>query len=359
MTRTEIINELKMNGKPIAIYGTGKFGRSLAEYLLKKELTDIIFFEDEEFYCEGKEVLILGGGQERRFDVISYPKMKKKTGYNILCGSLDYRLCEKLKNDFTSSFVAYLDVYPSHVMEKEFVQNNRAKLEQIYNLLEDEESRKVMQQYVIARLTGEVEGLCKLCNSEYLYDWKLLALNTEDVIVDGGAYIGDTVLEIEKYLGTLRPKKICAFEPDEKNYGELINNVGHRDSVICVKSGLWKKNTKVSFENSASVASRISEDADAEIDVVSLDELSSDLAELNEVTVIKMDVEGSELNALKGAEELLKKNMPRLAICIYHRNEDLIDIVDYLRNITSGSKNYKFYLRQHSFSAEETVLYAI
>lgn len=125
-----------------------------------------------------------------------------------MCGILDYRLCGKLTNDFTSSFVAYLDVYPSHVMEEEFVQDNRDELEQIYNMLEDEESQKVMQQYVIARLTGEVEGLCKLCDSEYLYDWELLDLNAKDVIVDGGVYIGDTVLEIEKYLGTFHPKKI-------------------------------------------------------------------------------------------------------------------------------------------------------
>lgn len=109
----------------------------------------------------------------------------------------------------------------------------------------------------------------------------------------------------------------------------MKNNVEYLENVFCVKSGLREENTKVRFENSASVASKISENAEAEIDVVGLEELSLELTELNEVTVIKMNIEGSELNALKGAENLLKKNMPRLAICIYHRNKDLIEIVDY------------------------------
>lgn len=77
MTRTEIIYELKMNGKPIAIYGTGKFGRSLAEYLLEKELTDIIFFEDEEFYCEGKEILIYSGAKNVVLMLLLIQKYKK------------------------------------------------------------------------------------------------------------------------------------------------------------------------------------------------------------------------------------------------------------------------------------------
>lgn len=61
-----------------------------------------------------------------------------------------------------------------------------------------------------------------------------------------------------------------------------------------------------------------------------------------------MDIEGSEMEALRGAENLIKNNKPRLAICIYHKNEDIIDIYNYLKPF-----GYSFYLRQHACSCEE------
>lgn len=88
------------------------------------------------------------------------------------------------------------------------------------------------------------------------------------------------------------------------------------------------------------------------ISVVSIDGCD----ECSEATFIKMDLEGAEQKALKGAEETIKRNKPKLAICIYHSDEDMIEIIDYLHNLVP---EYKLYVRHHSTAAIETVVYAI
>ena len=69
-----------------------------------------------------------------------------------------------------------------------------------------------------------------------------------------------------------------------------------------------------------------------------------------------MDVEGAELMALKGAEQIIKTHKPKLAICVYHKDEDIIEIPRYLKSLR---QDYSFYLRKYATSADELVLFAI
>jgi hypothetical protein len=71
---------------------------------------------------------------------------------------------------------------------------------------------------------------------------------------------------------------------------------------------------------------------------------------------IKMDIEGSELEALYGAANTISKNLPRLAISIYHKFEDIVDILSYVHEL---APTYRFYIRQCSYIDGETVLYAV
>ena len=96
--------------------------------------------------------------------------------------------------------------------------------------------------------------------------------------------------------------------------------------------------------------SRIDENGEDEVEVRALDEVVD-----GKVTFIKMDIEGAELQALFGAEKTIKKYKPKLAICIYHRLEDILEIPAYIHSIVP---EYKFYIRHYSFSTSETVLYA-
>ena len=68
-----------------------------------------------------------------------------------------------------------------------------------------------------------------------------------------------------------------------------------------------------------------------------------------------MDIEGAEIPALKGAEMIIRDVKPKLAISIYHRPEDIIEIPELLLQYRS---DYQFYLRHYSLHAYDTVLYA-
>lgn len=67
-----------------------------------------------------------------------------------------------------------------------------------------------------------------------------------------------------------------------------------------------------------------------------------------------MDIEGAELEALKGAEKVLRKCKPKLAISLYHKNEDLYQIPIWLSKVVP---EYKFYLRHYSNKRWDLVLY--
>ena len=69
-----------------------------------------------------------------------------------------------------------------------------------------------------------------------------------------------------------------------------------------------------------------------------------------------MDIEGAELPALKGAEMSIRRFKPKLAISVYHKQEDIWKIQHWIEGLDLG---YRFYLRHFTIHAEETVLFAI
>lgn len=95
------------------------------------------------------------------------------------------------------------------------------------------------------------------------------------------------------------------------------------------------------------------------VDYATADSISlvkiDDVQECNDATFIKMDIEGSELQALQGAEKTIVKNKPKLAISIYHSNEDMLRIAEYIHELVP---EYKIYMRAHNMGIAENVLYA-
>jgi hypothetical protein len=69
-----------------------------------------------------------------------------------------------------------------------------------------------------------------------------------------------------------------------------------------------------------------------------------------------MDIEGAELEAIKGAKRIIEEQKPKLAICVYHKPEDIWELPEL---ILSYNKEYKFYIRHYSYKDNETVLYAV
>lgn len=195
-----------------------------------------------------------------------------------------------------------------------------------------------------------------MLEKEQYFDSKIIKLHEDEVFIDGGVLnLGTSLRFIEECRkSNVNRYKIHAFEPDNTSYARCMNmliNMPNED-IQLYNAGLWSENTTLFFSEMGNGASRITQQkTETSIEAVALDGKIVD-----KVTFIKMDIEGAELEALKGCQEIIKKDRPRLAICIYHKKEDLIEIPMYIKELVP---EYKLYVRHYSNDAGETILYAV
>ena len=176
---------------------------------------------------------------------------------------------------------------------------------------------------------------------------------SDEVFVDVGCYDGMSTVAFSRWCGG---GKSYGFEPDEQNAKRIFGVLKSKGvaNFELIRKGAWDENGFLGFvsgENSMSHVSEGKQDGTDSIEVVKLD----DALKGKRVTYIKMDIEGAEYKALVGARELITTQKPKLAICVYHKPQDIWELPDLILKM---NPDYKFYLRHYSFQYDETVLYA-
>lgn len=191
---------------------------------------------------------------------------------------------------------------------------------------------------------------------EQYFDPELVHVQNGEVFVDCGAYSGDTI----KYFIKNAKKngvslyKVVALEPDKTSRKWLESGFGSNKQVVIVDKGCSDHSAVLYFKTSGS-ASRIVQDA-AEATSQIVVERIDDIPACRNATWIKMDIEGAEFAALQGAEETIRRNHPKLTICLYHSDEDMLRIPEYIHELVP---EYRLYVRQYRSNGTETVLYAV
>lgn len=179
-----------------------------------------------------------------------------------------------------------------------------------------------------------------------------------DVVLDCGAYRGETALWFARRVG--KGDRVVAFEPAAHNAEGLRRNLAANRSVemgpvtvvecaVSSSAGMLHFNTHA--ENSSCMDAASTESVPA----VTIDDVVEE-QHLGRVDFIKMDIEGGEVDALRGAEGTLKRFTPRLAISAYHRPHDLPDIVALIRQ---ACPDYRLYLSHKPPGLCDTVLFAV
>jgi FkbM family methyltransferase len=233
---------------------------------------------------------------------------------------------------------------------KEFMKNSKNAVVFIKSPLYGNE----MRQQLISNSFPE-NSIIQFYGVQY-FDLPYFKPLENEFYIDAGGFDGSSTKCFFQWLQNKTGRSVI-FEPNSICYEDCRNNIKkwNYSNVEVVNKGLWHKKETLRFCKSGS-ASSISMDGEEIIETVSLDEYLETEKETKIPTFIKMDIEGTELNALKGAEQTIRKHKPKLAISIYHKPEDIWEISNLLLDFVP---DYKFYIRHYSFDHFETVLYAL
>ncbi|RSK28615.1 FkbM family methyltransferase [Bacillus sp. HMF5848] len=347
---------LKKESKPIVLFGAGGIGQFYLSILKRLDNLREIYFCDNNSNKWGQ---VIDG-----VPVISFNELNKKYRecYIIVTSLAFYhdlrmQLEEKglkplLDLSIHSVITDDIHFYDAFQNYKKFISDHLTEFSTVYRRLEDEFSRRVYIDRLNYCITLNTKYLAPLksVSSQY-FERGIVSISDNEIFIDGGGYTGDTVDEFIKQTDG-KFSTIYSFEPEISKHMEFQKKVKGYKNVHLIDKGLWSNSTVLKFNALGSGSSNVDKNGDILINVTSIDEFLQE----SPVTFIKMDIEGVELEALKGAEQSIKKYRPKLAICVYHKPEDIIEIPLYLNEIVP---TYKFYLRHYNYGGSETVLYAI
>lgn len=346
----ETLAALKESGKPILIYGNAHCAEVTCRYLSRHGLHVEAFIVDSQYFMED---CYIGNLKVKNLEDYS----ADIGNYNVVIGFCNV---DRVKSLICNSSLLKCKFYfiwsPETICkwDKNYIEKNYDELNRIYIKLADSLSRKTLSLLIDAKLNNDGSRLLDLAdNHQYFNELTFCPESQDEIYVDCGAYDGGTILKYVEFVNG-KYKKIYAFEPERQNVSTLKKNMENLSNIEIIEKGTWSSNATLKFEKDGS-GSRIADAGDVTVQVTTIDEVVGN----DRVTFIKMDIEGAELEALKGATKTIQKNRPKLAICCYHKQNDIIDICNFIDSFNDDKTLYKLYLRHHSFNEAETVLYAL
>ncbi|PPV14673.1 FkbM family methyltransferase [Clostridium butyricum] len=234
---------------------------------------------------------------------------------------------------------------------------NNDKFMWMYNNLEDYKSKKIMLNIIKNWISFDFDYLEKIYDFtyEHYFDLDIINCNEEEVFLDIGAYIGDTVQKYIKVYGEENYKKIYCYEITPKVFERLKRSTKRFDRIECRMKGVSNVCGYASLKTNGENSSNKIMNTEGENDII-ITTIDEDIIE--KVTFLKMDIEGGEALALQGSANHIRKDHPKLAISIYHNNEDIWKLAEVIKEI---DPTYRFYIRYYggNLYPSEYILYGV
>ncbi len=348
-------NVVDLNGKHVYIWG--RCSSALWLYLELSEQGAIIDGFIDSFKCS-EETEYAGKG------VFSPEELENRKGLIIYVAPLKrtnrIEILERLELFNTPSVLMKGYVYGPGCYDteqlKEKIENDKAEIEYVKNNLYDQYSIDTFNNLIKYRLSNDVQlikDIYEFTHPQYFAPG-IIKCSDNEIFIDAGGYSGETSREFAKYTKN-KYEKIYIFEPDEILYNITKENIKSwkLSNVEMVKKGVYSSDSiNQFFKQSSSGSSKISENGKDTVYTTSIDSFLGE----KPTTFIKMDIEGAEMEALKGADKTISQCMPKLAISIYHKDDDLWKIPFYLMK---KYPDYRFFMRHYTDLTIETVLYCV
>lgn len=330
-----------------AVYGTGAAGEAVFRFLASLGPKPVAFIDT---YRTGRfhdlPILAPEDAVESNLDWIVTASMHARD----MAAQLQSDGWEGPTLDLT---VASLPGWSGH-FDADLQTRHADEIHRVRGMLEEDESRRVLDAVLAHRRSLDPADLPPPTAQ---YRHPLIPVERNDVVLDVGAFDGETALAYAEEVGALG--HVHAFEPEGENFEALrraleASAVGAR--VTPHRLGCWKTSGELNLRTEGCAPSHfhVSETGDTVVRVTSIDDFLGGRTNPR-VDWIKLDVEGAEHPILEGAVESLRALRPKLAICIYHRPEDLWELPLLIREIVPG---YRLFMRHHSQRLFDTVCYA-
>lgn len=333
VTETESVwDVLQRETRPIALYGMGDGAEKILRVCRQRGIAVAGIFASDEF---------VRGHSFAGYEVKKRSQLERELGDFVALIAFASSRPEVLAlfDDLDRTHTTYAPDVPvadGALFDGAFARAHRAQLEQAYDLMVDDRSRAVFAATVNFKLSGKLRWLRDYTDSRETAFRDYLRPHAREHFVDLGAYNGDTIRELLAHTGGAYAS-ITALEPDRKTFRKLSAYVERAglDNVRLLNAGAWSEPGEMRFGGKAGrnsaltpVMHAVSHDRrTVSVPVESVDHVLDGAP----CTLLKLDVEGAEYQALLGARETIARCRPRIALSAYHRSEDLYELPLLLR----------------------------
>jgi FkbM family methyltransferase len=339
------------HGRPVWIFGAGGFARALGQVLLDEGYQVYGFVVSEPTHSKLLDLPVVGWSD------VTWENVQLAMGVFSHMTSYTKILNEAHTAGFSKIFMPW-ELYTqfSHKLARRYwlsalnyITDNLNKIQSAVQILEDQESIDCLLNCLLFRVGLQNEYAdYRSKDPHYFNDISLRPFKNKPIkIIDGGAYTGDSY---DEAMRSTRVDTAYLFEPDPKNYGSLTNNVGI--NAICYPLALSNKDKTITFAGGEGPSSAAVDHGDLKILASSIDSLFKK----EKIDFIKLDIEGSEADALHGAVDTLHRCRPVITMALYHKPGDIWELPLLVNKLVD---NYKFYIRQHHSNSFESVFYAV
>lgn len=325
-------DKIKKSGKPVLIYGMGNGADKVIDEFLRLEIPILGVTASDAF---------VRGQIFRGFTV---KKLSEFQGDFIIAVAFASCLPEVMEHILSLSkhydvIVPCVPVIGDEIINSDFIIKYKSEIEKAYSLFDDE-SKKIFEGCLNFMLGGDLDSLMSVTTEKDEVFENVLKLGENEHYLDLGAYRGDTIEELLRYTSG-RYSSIIALEPDTKTFRKLEAYAEGMPNVDLHRKAVYSFGGTVNFNSAAGRQSSVGKNG-VETESVTVDEICNG----REITYIKMDVEGAEIDAILGAKETLSFKKPKLNIALYHKFTDLFEIPLLIHKF---NPNYKMHIRRHPY----------
>ena len=323
---------------PIVIYGMGNGADKLLRRFEKYGIPVADIFASDGF---------VRGHSYAGFRVKSFSEIKAEYKDFVIVLSFASNRSEVIEmiKDIDSKYELYIPDMPvcdeSEYFDREFYNAHYEEILSAYSRLEDDLSRRIFSSVINYKLSGKLSYLCDAV-SEKDETYSLIGRKNVEIMLDAGAYNGDTAREAIRYFPNL--KEIHAVEADKRNFKKLLKFSETAEVRINpINAAVWSECGGGVFLESGNRNSSVDATASYEYREQNTKFVTVDSITEDGVDYVKYDVEGAEYEALIGSASAIEKFNPALLISLYHRSRDIFFLINLM---CERFPKYRLYLRR-------------